>query len=55
MQAEIERLNACCRHRDEQISTLHGFCNDKDAEIERLRAELDAALDKLREVGDEHS
>jgi len=36
-QAEIERLAACCRHRDQQLATLKEISNAKDAEIERLR------------------
>jgi len=35
--AEIERLEACCRHRDQQLAALREISNAKDAEIERLQ------------------
>ena len=38
--AEIDRLQSCCTHRDQRIEELNRFCNYKDVDIERLTGSI---------------
>jgi chromosome segregation ATPase len=47
---KIKALEACCRHRDEQIKTLHAISNEKDQRITALEENAKAERDGMLEL-----